>query len=92
MAIRLRKRGRDNLLAAIRQMRANARVDAKGRRHLLRVMMDDAMQDELAARLEKRYGIDVNNLIALLDAVLERLPQILALVSQIIEMFSRGAK
>jgi predicted house-cleaning noncanonical NTP pyrophosphatase (MazG superfamily) len=92
MAIRLRKRGRDNLLAAIRQMRANARVDAKGRRNLLRVMNNEAMQDELAARLEKRYGIDVNNLIALLDAVLERLPQILALVSQIIEMFSRGAR
>jgi predicted house-cleaning noncanonical NTP pyrophosphatase (MazG superfamily) len=92
MAIRLRKRGRDNLLAAIRQMRSNARVDAKGRRNLLRVMNDEAIQDELAARLEKRYGIDVNNLIALLDAVLERLPQILALVSQIIEMFSRVAR
>jgi hypothetical protein len=88
MAIRLRKRGRDNLLAAIRQMRANARVDAKGRRHLQRVMNDEAMQDELAARLEKRYGIDVNNLIALLDAVLERLPQILKIIADVIAMFS----
>jgi hypothetical protein len=84
----MRLRQRDNLLSALRTLRAHRRTGDAERGSILRVMRNGEMQEEFAARVKEKFGIDIDNLRALIDLIIEKAPAILKIIMDIISMFS----
>jgi hypothetical protein len=83
----MRTATRNNLISLLRQLRDNRQATAADRRNLLRVMRDADMQDEFLRRVREKYGINVDNLRALLELFVEYAPQLLKILAAVIAMF-----
>ena len=78
---------RSNLGVMLNQLRDHRRATAADRRNLRRVLRDNDMQEEFVRRVKEKFGIDVDNLRALLDLFVQYAPQLLKIVADIIAMF-----
>ncbi len=79
---------RANLTSLLRQLRENRKATAADRRNLRKVMDSGDMQDEFARRVREKFGINVDNLRALLELFVEYAPQLLKIIMEVIAMFS----
>ncbi len=87
MALKLRQRDRDNLQTALRGLREHRKAGDNHRRAILKVLRSDEMLAELKRRVQEDFGINVDNLRALLDLFIEYAPKILAIILQIVAVF-----
>jgi len=84
----MRTATKNNLGVLFRLLRDHRGAAAADRRRLLKIMRDDDMQDEFLRRVRDRFGVDVDNLRALLELLVEYAPQLLKIVADVIAMFS----
>ena len=84
----MRTATQNQLVSLLRQLRENRQATGTDRRNLLRVMRDADMQDELLRRIREKYGVNVDNLRALLELFIQYAPQLLKIVADVIAMFS----
>ena len=84
----MRTATQNHLVSLLQQLRQHRMATGADRRNLLRVMRDADMQDELLRRIREKYGVNVDNLRALLQLFVEYAPQLLKIVADVISMFS----
>jgi hypothetical protein len=84
----MRTATKNNLGILLNQLRDHRRATAVDRRNLRRILRDENMQDEFLRRVREKFGVDVDNLRALLELFLEYAPQLLKIVADVIAMFA----
>jgi len=83
----MRTATKDHLGIMLRQLRDHRAATGVDRRNLLKVLRDDRMQDEFLGRVREKFGVNVDNLRALVELFVEYAPQLLKIVADVIAMF-----
>jgi hypothetical protein len=71
----------------LRQLRDHRGATVADRRNLLKLLRDDDMQDEFLARVNQKFGVDVDDLRDLLELFVQYAPQLLMIAADVIAMF-----